>query len=781
MIKLENAGKVYDSGTTALENVNLNFAGHGLVCVLGESGCGKTTLLNLIGGLDKPTSGRIISCGFDVAAMTEKQADAYRSSVSAFVFQRGDLLPDLTAAENVELALRIKGCGAAEAAERAAAALRRVGLYGERGKLPGGLSGGQYQRVAVARAVAGDPEVLLADEPTGALDEVSGGEVMRLMKELSRDRLVIVVTHNRALAETYADRIITLSAGRVTGDTSPLPDGGTAGPPHKAYGRPARGSAAGLALRRMRSKKARSAALSVAVCVGIIGMCLVFAFMTRMSELTGAAERALMSAYPVSIADAYDIEDLLAAGGEAAEAVGADEAYVRSLLTDAYFRVTGGADIDEEYLAYVYALDPALYDYIACDYGLDYDAHLFTAMDIGGVTMNVSGAYAKNFAQSQSDFAASVLPSLSYFSRLPDDRDYVLGGCELVFGEYPDSADELVFVLDSDGCVDDYVMAFLGYYSLSEIVSYFNGDEGVKRVWSYEELTAKEFAFFNNDVVYARGASGLFTQRTAFSRSVQPLTPAEGDGIALRVTGILRGDGLPTGLYYTGALDEYFLGQASGSAVVAALDGESKINPLTGEPMMDETWKALRRSLGGDTLPCGLEIYSSDPDSRMRITGYLEAWNAAHPDRAVGYADNAATVMSYVTAVSDGVSAAMLALALGIVAVSAVMLGAMTFSGAGARRRETGILRCLGAGRAFAAVDVLTETAACGLMGAVAGIAVSYAALAVCSLFLPVSAALLVWWQALVAAAVGVAASCAAGIPPALRSAMISPASAAKE
>lgn len=757
MLKTKGLTKIYRSAdgatTRALSDVSLEFADRGLVCVLGESGSGKTTLLNMLGAEDRPDAGSVEADGRDLADMSERERDAYRGSRVACAHQRGDLLPHLTVQANAELGLMLAGVPKAERRSAARRALERVGMADMANKKPSMLSGGQYQRVAVARAIAGNAAVVLADEPTGALDARSGDEIMKLLRSIADDRLVIVVTHNETLARRYARRIIRLSEGRVVSDelneTCGSPDArGPELPPVPLTGGGA-GVKGALSLARatLAGGKLRTAALAAASGFGLIGLCLVIALTSAFNALAAGVESDLLSTSPVIAGmGSYDVAAMLDAATPDAPDVGelTDETYVTELLSAVYGRVADTSDVTPEYIEYVRSLDESLYTHIEYDRMTDMTAHLFTGVEVRGVTLNASVGYLIGLAGGFSDVAQTVVDSVGYFECLPEDRALVESGYDCVYGSYPDSPDELVFVLDENGCLPDYVMALLGYYSDEEIMGYMGGtDKDVRRYWSFEDLTARDFTFFHNDVVYSLDeVSGLFEVNDVFSASVRPLEVTDpADGIPLRVTGVLRPreggayDGLSPGLYYLDSLTDAYVAAADGSAIVQSMRADKAdgrlVDPFSGIEVMDGLWKQTYRAVGGEAIAGSVHIYAADVESKAEILAALERWNVEHPDARINYADNVGTIADYVTGIVSDVGVLLFAVTLSAVVAIALLLAVGAWRSVIERKDEISLLRRLGAGKRDIRLMVLAEWAAIGALGGVCGVAISYALLAV--------------------------------------------------
>lgn len=830
MLELIALTKEYDNAggrTLALDSVTLAFGGRGLVCILGESGCGKTTLLNMAGGLDTPTHGEVRFRGKRLSDMTEREINEYRGRNVGFVFQHGELLGGMNAEENVALPCRIAGMK--DALSRARAALAAVGIDKPKARVDE-LSGGQAQRVAIARAIAADPSVILADEPTGALDAHNGEEVVSLLKKLSRDRSVIMVTHNRALAEKYADRLITLKGGRIVGDTAQSDVGdankngsaelcgesgaksvgsadGESAMPRESGAREKTGDGTSAKPRAVRSRSCgaafpvktglgnltrsvrRSLLLSFICAVGTLCIAAVLAFTGGAFGFVDDFYKTSLSSYPVSAGEGtYDIAALTENRTLDPSRL-KDDVYVRTYFSDMYFRLTDGTPIGEEYLEYVSRMDKSLTTYVFYDYLIDYPSYVFTETNINGTRLNVSLSYIYDYAgrYSSSEGLDGVLPSV--FSPLPDNRDYVLSSLDLVYGEYPDSPDETALVIDEDGAIDEYVLAFLGYYSTEEIENYFSdGSEQNKYDWSFEELTSKKFTLFYNDVVYTPSGKA-FAKNDSFSRSVRPLGITDpSDGRELNISCVLRrrsGDAIDCGLYYSTALTSEFIADALNSDVVAYMNEEYDYrgvypDPLTGDALPEKSGRNEMASLGGLTLPSGIRFYASSAEAREKITEYLAAWNEANYDKRVVYADNVSSIVSYASSVLTKTSAVLFVIAAVVAVASALMLAAMTAFSSRMRRREFAVMRCMGMPRAFVSVMMMTESAFVGLVGGVAGVAIVYIALAVMGALtsFALSPLFLSPWAA-VCVAVGCAAVAAlACLPPALAASSMPPVAA---
>ena len=538
MLRLKNITKDYGgAGNTvhALKGISLDFRKNEFVSILGQSGCGKTTLLNIIGGLDKYTSGDLEICGVSTKNFTDGDWDVYRNHRIGFVFQSYNLIPHQTILGNVEIALTIAGVSKAERKKRAAEALKRVGLEKEMNKKPNQLSGGQMQRVAIARALVNSPEILLADEPTGALDSATSVQIMELIREIAGERLVIMVTHNPELAEKYSSRIVQLSDGRVVSDSNPydadeerkglleavkaknLTDEEISrklaafraekkakrkqGGKKREKAAMSFGTSLGLSARNLKTKKGRTTLTSVAGSIGIISVCLVLALSNGFNSYIRKTEENMLSRYPLQITEtsvdfsavmtgmstrAEDLPDLSKIG---------DQVYVDSFVTKIAGGMTVKNDISDEYLAYVAAMDDKIYNAVSYDFGESFSDNLFTDVQVGATEAELHTEYRslsslKQFytdeltknAEQYKELAGMVNMLGAVVSKMPGTSDfsdarygeYVLSQYNIVAGEFPEKENECVLVIGRDNTAIDLLMAQLGFIEETKFLTYFD-------------------------------------------------------------------------------------------------------------------------------------------------------------------------------------------------------------------------------------------------------------------------------------------------------------------
>ena len=566
MLTLKNIKKVYHTAggndVHALKGVSLEFRSNEFVSILGASGCGKTTLLNIIGGLDRYTDGDLIIGGVSTKDYKDKDWDVYRNHRIGFVFQSYNLIPHQTVLGNVELALTIAGVSKAERKKRAVEALKKVGLEKELKKRPNQLSGGQMQRVAIARALINNPEILLADEPTGALDTETSVQIMELIREIAGERLVIMVTHNPELAEQYSSRIVRLSDGLVVSDTNPydseaerkklwqqIEAKGKTREQFNAWLRAKREregtvetaamshrTALGLSGRNLIAKKGRTAITSIAGSIGIIGVSLVLALRGGFTTYIANTEKDMLSAYPITVTETtLDYANIVQAmeGGNAKVDLSRldDSVYVNSFLTKLANNMMSTNTITQEYIDYINEIDEEHYYAKQFSYGGDIGNNLFQNVEFS-VTTPEEGDYEPKFeytmslssllsmykGQLENNEGAADYQSFSMMFgsvesvtyEMPNNRDYILSQYDVVAGEYPDSSsnNEFVLVLNNDGGMTDIVMAQLGLLSMEEVVELFETsatDKNAIKYIPYEDLLAHRYIYYPNDTIYTQG------------------------------------------------------------------------------------------------------------------------------------------------------------------------------------------------------------------------------------------------------------------------------------
>ena len=575
MLKLSEITKEYKvaSGTVhALKGVSLAFRENEFVCVLGPSGCGKTTLLNIIGGLDHYTTGDLVIQGRSTKHFRDRDWDVYRNHRIGFIFQSYNLIPHQTVLGNVELALTIAGVGREERKARAKQALERVGLGNELDKKPNQLSGGQMQRVAIARALVNNPDILLADEPTGALDSETSVQIMELIKEIAGERLVIMVTHNPELAYQYASRIVRLKDGLVESDSAPYEEESvqtaevtdeTEPAPASQQEAPQTGkkkkklrarmsflTSLALSARNLLTKKGRTILTSVAGSIGIISVCLVLALSNGFNNYIRQTEEDMLSYYPVTISEnSYDLASVMTSFTLPQDMPDMsqldDKVYIDSFLTSLANGMAATNNISDEYVAYLEDMDSSWYSEIMYSYGASISDNLFlqaeTFPDGDSTTTelttrslsNLKSKYITDLIAFASQYS-SLIGFADYFTDvvnvMPGTSDnanqgygeYVKSQYDIVAGTFPQNENEAVLVVGQNNQVTDLTLAQLGLLSEDRFMDLFNlGDEDAEvevdedaDLLDISDILGKEYKLFYNDAVYTRNED--WTQMSYF-------------------------------------------------------------------------------------------------------------------------------------------------------------------------------------------------------------------------------------------------------------------------
>ena len=611
LVDIKKDYKVADTVVPALKGLSITFRKNEFVSILGPSGCGKTTLLNIIGGLDKYTSGDLFINGRSTKEYNDRDWDVYRNHRIGFIFQSYNLIPHQTILGNVELALTIAGIGKEERVRRAKEALDRVGLKDQYYKHPNQLSGGQCQRVAIARALVNEPEILLADEPTGALDTVTSVQIMDLIKEISKSKLVIMVTHNPELAEKYSSRIVRLLDGNLIEDTHPYKEEKVVKVIEQTVNEKAKMSlwtAFKLSFRNLRSKLKRTLMVCLASSIGIVGVSSVLSLSTGIKTYISDMQDDMLSGNPIVISEStIDINALMNTMSEAEKANAIKQATVdgyvnvnsvieyliKSGETMENLRVTN--DISEEYIKYVEGMPAEYYVAISKNYGINLSHNLYTNMNFvatGNKKYSIS-AITEIYTSilKQTDFAdyAPMIDQLSQpFAQSIDNEEYLLQQYNIVSdknkSKIASKENEIMIVLTKDQELNDLILAQLGYYTQEEFVNLvykYVEDEDTpeadrkynpslnKERFSYDELLNKTFVWYPNDTVFT--ATGV--SATPFSYAPIASDTWNG-GIELTVTAILQPKEelnygtLTSGFYYTSALTNKILELNQNSEIV---------------------------------------------------------------------------------------------------------------------------------------------------------------------------------------------------------------------
>ncbi|MDE5547171.1 MAG: ABC transporter ATP-binding protein/permease [Anaeroplasmataceae bacterium] len=618
MLRLENIIKDYkvaDTYVHALKGINLAFRKNEFVSILGPSGCGKTTMLNIIGGLDKYTSGDLFINGKSTRDFKDRDWDVYRNHRIGFIFQSYNLIPHQTILGNVELALTIAGLTKEERVERAKKAIDRVGLEGQYNKHPNQLSGGQCQRVAIARALVNEPEILLADEPTGALDTQTSIQIMELIKEISQEKLVIMVTHNPDLAKQYSTRIVRLLDGELVTDSNPYTleeerketeQEDVEAVQKKEKAKMSFWTAFKLSLRNLFTKKARTALTCVAGSIGIIGVSSVLAVSSGVQGYITSMQDDMLSGNPVQISEtAYDLSAMMSGMGtmDKVNALKIEDGkinvneVIKRLITQgqAMEKMQINNNITQNYIDYVYSIDEGYAAAISLEYGIDVTNNIYTDYQVyynkPEEKKNTSLSAIKNIytsVLSETDFSryASYVTGLTnVFQQAPNDKNYILSQYDVLYGDdIATKENEIMIVVNSDQELTDLLLAQLGYYTQDQFINttfrHLNdpsyNPEIDKNRFDFSELVGKKFYYYSNDSIYERQSNSFLESRLGPFSYHHEMDPASGEELVVKA--ILRPKAsisygcMTSGFFYTEAFAKKFIQDGLKSEVVKYLN-----------------------------------------------------------------------------------------------------------------------------------------------------------------------------------------------------------------
>ena len=611
MLRCENIIKDYptsDEVVHALKGVSLSFRNNEFVSILGQSGCGKTTFLNIIGGLDHYTSGDLIINGKSTRNYKDKDWDTYRNHKIGFVFQSYNLITHQSVLSNVELALTLSGVGKEERKKRAIEALTKVGLKDQIYKKPTQLSGGQMQRVAIARAIVNNPDIILADEPTGALDSSTSIQIMEILKEISKDKLVIMVTHNPELAQKYSSRIIRLSDGEVISDSNPynefeeLNNSQIDKKTSMSFK-----TALSLSLNNLMTKKARTILVSFAGSIGIIGIALILSLSNGVQSYIDSVESDTMTAYPIQIQsttmDMTSMMEAMAGKEETSNEQREDnQIYTRSFVNDVLESIASSKQNNlEELKKYIESEQgkELRENTRAIEYSYGLNLNVYNEdTDSGLIQVSPNGLIDKlgmsDMVDLRSQFMAGTSDANEVWLQLPDSNTLKESEFELLEGSWPQNYNEVVIGVDSDNNITDYALYSLGLLNQDEVVDSYNkilqGDSNEiettknKKFYSYEELMNSKFKLVFNCDLFEK-VNGIWIDQSDNEDYIKNVVK---NAQEVKVVGIIRqkdntmSSGMLGGIYYSSKMSDYVIEQCENSQIVKEQKENKDINIFTG-------------------------------------------------------------------------------------------------------------------------------------------------------------------------------------------------------
>ncbi|MGL5541189.1 MAG: ATP-binding cassette domain-containing protein, partial [Erysipelotrichaceae bacterium] len=665
-------------------------------------------------------SGDLIIKGKRTKDFTEKDWDAYRNNSIGFVFQSYNLISHLSIVANVEMGMTLSGVNKAQKRKKALEVLERVGLKEHLHKKPNHLSGGQMQRVAIARALANDPEILLCDEPTGALDSATGESVMNLIKEIAKDKLVIMVTHNPEIAHEYADRIIQFQDGHIINDTNafishPRKDEFSLKKTSMSFK-----TALGLSFRNIQTKKGRTFLTAFASSIGIIGIAVILSLSSGFQMQIDAFQQDALSEFPISItqqAMSLDLETLtqFQEGAENYESTLYPDSNQLEVFDPAENQIIHNNVITEDFMAYLESIDPTHASSIG--YTRLVNMNLLSKRDDAIVPVSFGSNGQVTITQGTMPMATMSSMLLSSYPTMLDStkETYLEKNYDLLAGAYPTNPEDLVVVVDSKNRIEVKTIAALG----------LSGEN--KDVIDFEDLLGKEYQLIHNNDYYQKTPYGNFLPNTDLDAMYQ-----DADNITLEVVGVVRQKEeaqlalLAPGIAYSDDLSKLVIERAQTSDIVAA-QKEADFNVMSFDAQTSEQKDQFLAYLGGDATPLMAMIYPNSFEEKEAILDYLDAYNENLPkEERIIYTDLAATISSLTGGIMDGITIVLIAFAAISLVVSLIMIGIITYISVLERTKEIGILKALGARKKDITRVFDAETFLLGLFSGGLGITIAW-------------------------------------------------------
>ncbi|MGM0274191.1 ABC transporter ATP-binding protein/permease [Enterococcus sp. AZ080] len=719
MLQLKEIKKYYKVGETttkALDGVSVAFRKKEFVAILGPSGSGKTTMLNVIGGLDNYDSGDMVINGKSTKDFKDSDWDAYRNNSIGFVFQSYNLIGHLGIIENVELGMTLSGVSKDEKRKKAEESLRRVGLTDHMHKKPNQLSGGQMQRVAIARALANDPDILLCDEPTGALDTETSVQIMKLIEELSNEKLVIMVTHNPELAHEYADRIIEFSDGKIVSDSNPHIERPKDDQFNLRRTKMSFWTALKLSFNNIRTKKGRTFLTSFASSIGIIGIAIVLALSTGFQKQIDQTQSETMARFPITISKVTTSPPSESDGLSSNTAEYPDTKTVTAKISDED-RAQHTNNIDQEYVDYVTSIDPDLSNNI----GFTRTTGINLLRDVDGKVQPVS--FSNQNPDTESLSFSSAMSSMtgvgvsSFPTQLDDQKDNFLeSNYSLLSGSYPTSANDVVLIVDGNNNTNINALKNLG----------FDVKDG--ETLDFDKIVGTTFKLVNNDTYYTKLPTGNFIPNTDYQAMYEDASRE------VKISGILRVKSSSTmnllspGIAYSDQLTTEIVSENKNSEIVQA-QKDSDMNVLTTEKVDDSAKQTLISYLGGDSLPSSIMIYPNNFGDKEEILNYLDEFNKGKSDEdKIIYSDLAGTMTELTGGLMDAITYVLIAFAGISLVTSMIMISIITYTSVIERTKEIGVLKALGARKKDITRVFDAETCILGISSGLLGVLIAWLA-----------------------------------------------------
>ena len=782
MLQLQHISKVYHTGDQefhALKDISIRFRENEFVSILGQSGSGKTTLLNIIGGLDQYTSGDLLIQGKSTKQFKDRDWDSYRNHTIGFVFQSYNLIGHQTALSNVEIAMTLSGVSKAERKKRAIEALERVGLKDHLYKKPNQMSGGQMQRIAIARALVNDPKVVLADEPTGALDSETSVQIMDLLKDIAKERLVIMVTHNPELAQKYSTRIVQVLDGNILSDSNPCEPTEETKQVDIQFTKTKMSiiTALVLSFNNLLTKKGRTLLTAFAGSIGIIGIALILALSNGVSDYVKKVQEDTLVSLPLTISE-QNQSNLLATSPDLSEKPYKDnhELGINTVLTNLLKKQIGKNDLAsfktylEEHASKVESLTK--------DIRYRYNLQPFIyASDTSNGPKSILPSTLADEVETANQTMKGYLQNLNYWSELSSDSSMLESKYDVLEGRFPQDKSEIVLIVDENNQISDLLLYSLRIKDPSELNDTKKLDELSSQTYQYSDFIGKTFKAVVNTNRFVK-ENNLWLNKIDNASYMK--TQIE-NGLQLKIVGVLRqkdgtssGVNTPSGgIAYTSALIDYTSEYIQNSDIVKEQEANQNLNVFTGKdfakdpkPFSSEnlteeekiqlakmtpeeqaqyvqqyndnsasTYEENLAKMGviNKSKPAAIELYTSSFQQKQDLKEFINAYNTAkkeagEDDKVLAYSDDIQSIMSSITTLVGVVTTVLVGFVAISLIVSSIMISIITYISVLERTKEIGILRAMGASKKDIRRIFTAETAIEGLISGVLGIAITFLA-----------------------------------------------------
>ena len=779
MLQLQHISKVYHTGNQefhALKDISIRFRENEFVSILGQSGSGKTTLLNIIGGLDQYTSGDLLIQGESTKQFKNRDWDSYRNHTIGFVFQSYNLIGHQTALSNVEIAMTLSGVSKSERKKRAIEALERVGLKDHLYKKPNQMSGGQMQRIAIARALVNNPKVVLADEPTGALDSETSVQIMELLKDIAKERLVIMVTHNPELAQAYSTRIVQVLDGNILSDSNPYEpiEESKQGDIQFTKTKMSYLTALALSFNNLLTKKGRTFLTAFAGSIGIIGIALILALSNGVSDYVKKAQEDTLVSLPLTISEKNQ-SNLLATSPDLSEKPYKDnnELGINTVLTKLLKKQIGKNDLAsfksylDEHASEVQALTKDI------RYRYNLQPYIY-ATDTSNGPKSILPSNLADEVDTSNQTIKGYLQNIDYWSELSSDSNMLESQYDVLEGRFPQDKSEIVLIVDENNEISDLLLYSLRIKDPSELNDAKKLDELGSQTYQYSDFIGKTFKAVVNTNRFAKENNRWMNKINDASYMKTQIE----NGLELKIVGVLRqkegtssGVNSPSGgVAYTSALIDYTSEQIQNSDIVKEQEANPTINVFTGKAFAKDpkpfnsadltqeekiqlakmtpeqqaqyiqqyndnsaaTYEENLEKLGviDKSKPAAIEFYTSSFQQKQELKDFINAYNTAkkdagEDDKVLAYSDDIQTIMSSITTMVGVITTVLVGFVAISLIVSSIMIAIITYISVLERTKEIGILRAMGASKKDIRRIFTAETAIEGFISGVLGIAIT--------------------------------------------------------